>query len=35
MVKEDLINFEKEIADLFNSGQIKSPVHLYSGNEDL
>ena len=35
MVKEDLINFEKEIADLFNSGQIKSPVHLYSGNEDF
>jgi pyruvate dehydrogenase E1 component alpha subunit len=35
MVKEDLINFEKEIADLFNSGKIKSPVHLYSGNEDL
>jgi len=35
MVKEDLINFEKEIADLFNSGKIRSPVHLYSGNEDL
>lgn len=35
MVKEDLINFEKEIADLFNSGNIRSPVHLYSGNEDL
>ena len=35
MVKEDLINFEKEIADLFNSGKIKSPVHLYSGNVDL
>jgi pyruvate dehydrogenase E1 component alpha subunit len=35
MVKQDLINFEKEIADLFNSGKIKSPVHLYSGNEDL
>jgi pyruvate dehydrogenase E1 component alpha subunit len=35
MVKEDLINFEKEIADLFNSGKIKSPIHLYDGNEDF
>jgi pyruvate dehydrogenase E1 component alpha subunit len=35
MVKEDLIDFENEIADLFNSGKIKSPVHLYSGNEDF
>ena len=35
MVKDNLINFEKEIADLFNSGQIRSPVHLYSGNEDF
>lgn len=35
MVKENLIDFEKEIADLFNEGKIRSPVHLYSGNEDL
>jgi len=34
MNKEDLINFEEEIAKLFNAGKIKSPVHLYSGNED-
>jgi len=30
-----LISFEKEIGDLFNQGKIKSPIHLYSGNEDL
>ena len=34
MNKKDLILFEKEIADLFNNGKIKSPVHLYKGNED-
>lgn len=32
--KERLISFEKEIGDLFNQGKIKSPVHLYNGNED-
>ena len=32
--KEDLISFEDKIADIFNSGKIKAPVHLYSGNED-
>lgn len=30
----DLISFEEEIADLFNHGKIKAPIHLYSGNED-
>ena len=30
---ESLIAFETEIAEIFNSGQIKAPVHLYSGNE--
>jgi pyruvate dehydrogenase E1 component alpha subunit len=35
MVKEQLIQFEKEIGDSFNRGEIKAPVHLYSGNEDL
>ena len=30
---KDLIYFEDEIAELFNSGKIKAPVHLYSGNE--
>jgi TPP-dependent pyruvate/acetoin dehydrogenase alpha subunit len=32
--KEKLINFEKEIGDLFNQGKIKAPIHLYSGNEN-
>lgn len=31
---EDLINFEEEVAELFNSGKIRAPVHLYSGNEN-
>lgn len=34
MTKEELIAFEDEIAMLFNSGEIRAPVHLYSGNED-
>jgi len=34
MTREDLIQFETEIADLFNAGKIRAPVHLYSGNED-
>ena len=29
----DLIEFEKEIADLYESGQIHAPVHLRDGNE--
>lgn len=29
----DLINFEQDIADCFNNGMIKAPVHLYNGNE--
>jgi TPP-dependent pyruvate/acetoin dehydrogenase alpha subunit len=28
-----LRDFETEVANLFNSGRIKAPVHLYSGNE--
>ena len=32
--KEDLIDFEDEIAALFNSGAIHAPIHLYFGNED-
>lgn len=35
MVKEQLIQFETEIGDLFNRGEIKAPIHLYSGNEEL
>ena len=34
MNKEKLIKFEEEIAELFNSGKIKAPVHLYHGNEN-
>ena len=32
--KNELINFEEEIADLFNKGKIRAPVHLYQGNEN-
>ena len=32
--KNELIEFEEDIAKEFNSGKIKAPVHLYSGNED-
>lgn len=28
-----LINFESEIAKLFNNAEIKAPIHLYYGNE--
>ena len=34
MNKEELINFEKEIVELFNDGKLKSPVHLSGGDED-
>ena len=34
MNKKELINFEEEIASLFNQGKIRAPVHLYQGNED-
>jgi TPP-dependent pyruvate/acetoin dehydrogenase alpha subunit len=34
MTREDLINFETEIAELFNSAKIRAPIHLYSGNEE-
>ena len=32
--KQDLIDFETDIAECFNKGMIKAPVHLYAGNED-
>ena len=31
--EHDLIAFEESIANLFNEGKIKSPIHLYYGNE--
>jgi pyruvate dehydrogenase E1 component alpha subunit len=34
LTKKKLINFENNIADLFNSGKIKAPIHLYYGNEN-
>ena len=34
LTKQDLIDFETEIAELFNKALIRAPVHLYSGNED-
>lgn len=33
LTPEDLINFEEEIVELFNSAKIRSPIHLYYGNE--
>ena len=35
MNKNNLIKFENDIAKSFNAGKIKSPVHLYSGNEEF
>ena len=34
MTKEELILFEEDIANHFNNGKIRAPVHLYYGNED-
>lgn len=34
MTKQELINFETRIAEHFNNGKIRAPVHLYYGNED-
>lgn len=34
LTAQDLIDFETEIAGLFNGGKIRAPVHLYSGNEE-
>ena len=33
LTKEDLVNFEKEIADIFATGVIRAPVHLRAGRE--
>jgi pyruvate dehydrogenase E1 component alpha subunit len=30
---EDLMEFEEQVAELFNAGKIRAPVHLYSGCE--
>mgnify|MGYP001305979932 FL=1 len=34
MNKSELIQFENNIAKLFNNAKIKAPIHLYSNNED-
>src|SRR5688572_30322155 len=34
MTREDLIAFEDALADDFNKGLIRSPLHLAGGNED-
>lgn len=33
MNEEELIGFEQDVADLFEEGKIKAPVHLSRGNE--
>lgn len=30
---DDLISFEDEVANIFNKGKIRAPIHLYSNNE--
>lgn len=34
ITKEDIVAFEKEIADLFVAGKIRAPVHLRAGREE-
>jgi len=34
MNKEQLIEFETDIANLFNAGKIRAPIHLYANNEE-
>lgn len=34
MTKEELIEFENEIADLFHAGKLPFPIHYSGGNED-
>lgn len=34
ITKQDLINFEKDIADNYEHAKIRGPVHLCGGNED-
>ena len=34
LTKEELIEFEDDIANCFNNAMIKAPVHLYNGNEE-
>lgn len=34
MNAQDLVDFEQDIADRFERGEVKGPIHLSSGNED-
>ena len=34
LTKEDLENFEKEVAEVFATGSIRAPVHLRAGREE-
>lgn len=34
LTKQDLIDFEEDIANEFNAGNIKAPVHSHYGNEE-
>ncbi len=34
VTKDEIIAFEKEIADIFATGVIRAPVHLRAGRED-
>lgn len=34
LTAQDLIDFEAEIAELYNTGKIKAVIHLYSGGEE-
>ena len=34
ITQQELINFETEIGNLFNSAKIKAPIHLYANNEE-
>ncbi len=34
MTKDELIAFEAEVAEAFNAGKIRAPIHLSGGNED-
>ncbi len=34
MTKEELIQFEDEVSDLYTSGKVRAPIHLSDGNEE-
>jgi len=35
MNKLDLINFEKDIKKIYETGKIRAPIHLSGNNEDI